>query len=195
MYETVSLENLYAVIDLIGQTTASGGCCGDECWNNYRRFFTSYFPVEFATYIGWNLPLLLQENPKATVQEATSASPSMIVASFAIVLQFFAAHGIACATGSKFAAALAGFFQIGCWGVGHNFMVPFLSFINYKTFVQRRAAFSFVSLASIRSESWKVALCDGSGARSFFSWFSGNTCTITSSGHKPSSWLWSQFLW
>ena len=53
---------------------------------------------------------------------ATGPTREMQAACAAVVGQWMAAFAATCAGGSSVAAALSGFFQVGCWGVGHNFM-------------------------------------------------------------------------
>lgn len=58
--------------------------------------------------------------------EATSATPAMKAACAMVVAQWAGAFALAAGSGSALvstlAAAMAGYFQIGTWGVGHNFM-------------------------------------------------------------------------
>lgn len=63
-----------------------------------------------------------EAGPGCTTQEATAATVSMRAACAIVLMQYTAAHSLARSTGSALAAALAGFFLAGCWGVGHNFM-------------------------------------------------------------------------
>eukprot|EP00927_Polykrikos_kofoidii_P014239 TRINITY_DN16231_c1_g1_i1.p1 TRINITY_DN16231_c1_g1~~TRINITY_DN16231_c1_g1_i1.p1 ORF type:complete len:526 (+),score=92.67 TRINITY_DN16231_c1_g1_i1:33-1610(+) len=63
-----------------------------------------------------------QVGPDASTVEATGPTLSMRAACTAILAQFAGAHCLARNTGSWVAAAIAGCFQVGLWGVGHNFM-------------------------------------------------------------------------
>jgi hypothetical protein len=70
--------------------------------------------------------LLAEAGEGATTMQATAATPAMMTACTMVVAQWAGAFALAAGSSSSLvstaAALMAGYFQIGTWGVGHNFM-------------------------------------------------------------------------